>query len=132
MTSISDLVFHAPFVARVREGGLDVDLSMPWYRSLPISCLSGLEVKVDGRAVPADAITLTIGGVTRTVAECVDAWQEFWFVQDPATVHVDGVVPDGAVRIAVHLLQRIPYLMVGPDAALPHHTIQEERFEVTR
>jgi hypothetical protein len=132
VTSITHIVLHPPFTARVEADGLAFDLHEPWYRSLPVSCLTGLDVSVDGVDVPSDRVTIAIDGVTRTVAECADAWQEFWFVQDPAVVRLAGVDAGPSARIRVHLALRIPYIMVGPATALPHHAIQEETFEVSR
>jgi hypothetical protein len=34
-------------------------------------------------------------------------------------------------EIAVHLITRIPYIMVGPTTALPHHAMQTETFKVS-
>ena len=132
MTSITHIVLHPPFHARVQDGVLAFDLHEPWYRSLPVSCLTGLDVSGDGTNVPAARVSITIAGVTRSVAACADAWEEFWFVQDPAVVQVAGVDVGPPARIGVHLAMRIPYIMVGPATALPHHAIQEETFEVTR
>lgn len=132
MTSITDLVLHPPFRALAGDEGLRFDLSEPWYRSLPVSCIGGLEVQLDGVPVEPERIALRIDGVTRSIAECADAWQEFWFVQEPAQVTVQGAQVDERVRIGVHLAMRIPYIMVGPETALPHHVVQEETFEVTR
>ena len=132
MTSITGIVFHPPFAARAEDGGLSFPLSEPWYRSLPISCITGLDVTVDGKPVPGDQVSLTIAGTTRSVAECADVWEEFWFVQDPAVVHVAGVQAGEKVRIGAHLVMRIPYIMIGPETALPNHAIQEEEFEVSR
>lgn len=132
MTSITHIVLHPPFAARVEDGGLAFELHEPWYRSLPVSCLTGLDVSVEGADVAADRISITIDGVTRSVAECADAWEEFWFVQDPAVVRLAGVEAGATARIRVHLAMRIPYIMVGPATALPHHATQEATFEVTR
>jgi hypothetical protein len=132
VTSITGLVLHPPYTARVKDGALHFDLFEPWYRSLPVSCITGLDVTVDGAPVPAGDLSITIGGQTRTLAECAQAWEEFWFVQDPAVVRVPGVGTGGHAHIGVHLSMRIPYIMIGPATALPHHAFGEETFEVTR
>jgi len=132
VTSITSLVFHPPYVARVEDGDLTFELAEPWYRSLPVSCITDLEVTVNAVAVPRENVTITIGGTTRTVAECADAWEDFWFVQDRATVRLRGVSVGDELRLGVHLALRIPYIMVGPATALPHHAFGEENFEVVR
>ena len=37
----------------VDEDSLSFDIRIPWYRSLPLSCVEGLEVRVDSTSVPA-------------------------------------------------------------------------------
>ena len=130
MASATDLIFYPPFLARISNEELEFELAEPWYRSLPISCITALDVSIDGQKVAPEQIRITIAGVTRTIPQCADAWEEFWFIQDRATIHVAGVGTDKNVRIHAHLGLRIPYLMVGPTTALPHHAVQEETFEV--
>jgi len=132
VTSITGLVLRPPHTARAADGDLLFDLSEPWYRSLPVSCITDLDVTVDGTRIATEDLSITIGGVTRTLAECADAWEEFWFVQDPALVRASGISAGDSARIGVHLAMRIPYIMIGPATALPHHAFGEETFEVTR
>ena len=130
MTSVTNIVFHPPFEARVTGDVLSFGISEPWYRSLPISCIVDLELRIDGQAVPADAITIAIDGIDRTIAECRDAVESYWFVQDLAQIHVRGIRVGATADVMAHLVTRIPYIMVGPNMALPHHTVQAERFQV--
>lgn len=132
MTAITEQVLAPPYRARAEGGTLAFELREPWYRSLPVSCIEALQVSADGKDVPPDGVTITINGVERSLAECAAAWEEFWFVQDPATVTLHGFTAEDRVRIGVHLVLRIPYIMVGPKSALPRHIVQEEVLEVTR
>ncbi|MDN4476083.1 DUF6379 domain-containing protein [Demequina sp. SYSU T00192] len=130
MPSITQFCMREPFEARVADDTLAFQVFEPWYRSLPVSCLAGLDVTLDGEPVAADAVTVEIDGVERTLAECDAAVDDVWFIQDPATVRVKGATPADQVRIGVHMNSRIPYIMVGPEVALPKHTVQEELFTV--
>lgn len=43
--------------AVVEDGRLVVRVGLPWYRSLPLSCLESVDVRVDGRPVAVRAGT---------------------------------------------------------------------------
>jgi hypothetical protein len=130
MASITQFCMRAPYRAVVEDGRLAFPVVQPWYRSLPVSCLAGLDVTVDGDPVPAGDITVEVGGVERTLEECAAAHEAVWFIQDEATVRLRDVEVGEAARIGVHMTTRVPYIMVGPGIALPKHTVQEETFEV--
>lgn len=36
-------------------------LRLPWYRSLPLSCVDGIEIAIDGAAVPEHDVTISVG-----------------------------------------------------------------------
>lgn len=130
MTSITNIVFHPPFRATTHDGTFAFPLSEPWYRSLPVSCIAGLEVTVNGQTIGSERITIEIGGAKRSVNECADAVDDYWFIQDPAIVSVSGLQVGSTADVTAHLITRIPYIMVGPETALPHHTVQTATFEV--
>lgn len=130
MTSVTNILFHPPFRAMSRDGVFSFPMSEPWYRSLPVSCIAGLEVRVNGEEISPERIAIEIDGTKRSIAECADAVDAFWFIQDLATVHVSGVEVGATAQVFAHLVTRIPYIMVGPTMALPHHTVQAQTFEV--
>lgn len=130
MPSVTNIVFHPPFRATSADGVFSFPLSEPWYRSLPVSCIAGLEVRVNGEEIAPERIAIEIDGVRRSIAACADAVESYWFIQDSATVHIDGVQVGETAHVVAHLVTRIPYIMVSPTMALPHHTVQAETFEV--
>jgi hypothetical protein len=130
MTSISNLVFLAPFEARRSDEGISFSIIEPWYRSLPVSCIENLSVQIDGIQIDPERITIEIDGQRRSLTECADAHDSVWFIRDRATVHVQGVQSGDTAQITAHLVMRIPYIMVGPTQALPRHIVQSEQFTV--
>lgn len=80
--------------------GAELCVSSPWIRSMPLTCVGGLEVEIDGERVSA--------------AIPADGW---WFLQDPLRVRIPAVGP-GAHRVAVRFALTVPYLPGGPDAPL--------------
>ena len=48
----------------VDEDSLSFDIRIPWYRSLPLSCVEGIEVRVDSTSVPAADTWIAFGDTT--------------------------------------------------------------------
>jgi hypothetical protein len=130
MASITQFCMREPYRARASDDALAFSVVQPWYRSLPVSCLAGLDVTVDDQPVLAGDITVEVDGVERTLEECAAAHDTVWYIQDAATVRLRGVRVGDTARIGVHMTTRVPYIMVGPGMALPKHTVQEDTFEV--
>ena len=79
---------------------LELSVRLNWYRSLPLSCVERLEVRLDGE--PVD-VSLELDG-------------DWWRVRDSARVagELAGDPGDGPHAVELLLGTRIPYL-VGPD-----------------
>lgn len=100
-------------------GRLHLTVHLPWYRSLPVSCLESLAVTVDGTAAPVGRVALP--GFAGAVAEAA-ASDSTWDLRDP--LHVDLEVaarPDEVHDVEVALAVRIPYLQRAPGVPLVQH-----------
>src|SRR3982750_1479563 len=71
-----------------RPDGLGIALTVPWYRSLWLSSVSGIAVAVEGPAIPTENPRGELAGRTYTVAELPEQWDTLWFIQDRLIVHV--------------------------------------------
>jgi hypothetical protein len=110
---------------RAADDGYEVDLHLAWYRSLPLSCLEDIDLTIAGDAVARDAISVDVDGRRLPLDELSGLEDQWWFVQDPLTVHVpadDAVAQGGRVDVDVVLATRIPYIIIGPDTALVQRT----------
>ena len=92
--------------------GLAVTIRLPWYRTLPLSVIDMPVLRIDGAAVDADRITLTLNGQSfdrHSITLAADVW---WYVLDPATLHVAGLaMPDGGAHaITVEVAFAPPYI----------------------
>ena len=97
-------------------GRLEVAVHLPWYRSLPLSCLEAVQVTVDGRR--AATASVAVPGFTGSVGDAAgsDVW---WDLRDPLTVTTDAEVTAGDTSaVEVGLAVRIPYLLVAPGVPL--------------
>ena len=103
---------------RVRDGQAQVTVRCPWYRSMALSTVESVAVAVDGVPVPQDGVRLEVNGRVHTLPELAGLWQESWFVQDTATLHVPVEPLGDTAEVSVDVVLRIPYLSVGPGTAL--------------
>src|SRR3954471_11180371 len=105
---------------RAAAEGFELDLHLSWYRSLPLSSVEAVELTVNGEAVARDEIRFAVNGHEYALDELADRWDEIWFVLDPATLRVARplVRPGDEADVTVRLVNRIPYILIGPDTAL--------------
>jgi hypothetical protein len=102
-------------------GRLTLAVHLPWYRSLPISCLEAVEVAVDG--TPAGVASVAVPGFAGTVAEAgaSDAW---WDVRDALAVSLEASAGAGDVLpLEVGIAVRIPYLQQAPGVPLVQRVV---------
>jgi hypothetical protein len=110
---------------RAADGGYEVDLHLAWYRSLPLSCLEGIDLTIDQVKSERSALRVTVAGKELGLDDLPALDDEWWFVQDALTVRVpaDQPQPAGAqVDVDVVLATRVPYIIIGPDMALVQRT----------
>ena len=95
------------------DESISFDLRIPWYRSLPLSCVEGLDVRVDGDAAAAESIRIAFNGTTYRLDELGPLYDEWWQVTDPARVTVPrgGILATGSHEVDVTLALRIPYIV---------------------
>jgi hypothetical protein len=110
---------------RAADSGYEVDLHLAWYRSLPFSCLEGIDLTIDHVLAPREVLRVKIDGRELSLDDLPELDDEWWFVQDALTV----VVPSERARekgaevdVDVTLATRIPYIIIGPDTALVQRT----------
>ena len=110
---------------RVVNAGFAFDVRLNWYRSLPLSSVDILSVKVDGEQVPADQIVFEINDHQYSITELLEQVEEFWFVQDFAVLHVrqpGKVNPGESHTIEAEISLRFPYMNIGPGKFLTNVT----------
>jgi hypothetical protein len=100
---------------------LVVHIRLPWYRSLPVSCIERMEVVVDGQAISLGRAEFKVNDRWHPVAALPEQTDEIWFIQDAGQLRVPypaGIVAGESKRLVFRLDVRIPYIVVGPDTAL--------------
>ena len=112
-----------------RADGLAIELTLPWYRSLWLSSVRRIDVRLGGTPIPQEALRVELGDRPFGVDELADQWNVLWFIQDRLVV----VVPDAALPLAelpvegqevdveVTVELRLPYMQIAPMTYVSNH-----------
>lgn len=98
---------------RAVPGGVAFDVRIPWYRSLPYSCIEGLDVTIDGDRIDPAQLRIELGGQSYRLGELPPLHERWWYIADPAAVTVplaEAPAP-GEHELDVTLSMRIPYII---------------------
>ena len=107
----------------VTSNGLSLALTIPWYRSLWVSSITTITVKVDGVEIAQEAMSLHLDGHTFTLAELPDQYEVLWFMQDRAILDIPLAQPSEVGKdheITFHMELRLPYMQIKPGLYLPN------------
>jgi hypothetical protein len=95
--------------------GVRFAVRLPSYRSLPLSCLVDIEVRIDGTAVGSTDLVLLLNGNAYPVAELRPRRDLTWFVLDVAELFVPLPQPlaPGQHEVEATLDLLTPFATVG-------------------
>lgn len=103
------------------DGRLSVAVHLPWYRSLPLSCLEAIHVRLDD--VPVDVVSIAVPGFEGTTGDALDSDVD-WDLRDALDVATDAPARSGqTARLEVALDVRIPYIQRAPGVPLVQRTV---------
>jgi hypothetical protein len=107
---------------RVRDDHTVLSVRLPWYRSLPLSCVESVAVAIDGR--PAPVLSVAIPGFTGTLADATQRDDLAWDLRDQLTVTL-GAATERCRTVAVDLdiAVRIPYIQQAPGVPLVQRAV---------
>jgi hypothetical protein len=92
--------------------GYQLDIRIPYYRSVYLSAIHSLDLSLDGATVPQQDIRIVVAGKTFTIAEMFEADSVRWGFGDPATLLVTraGGLKPGIHTVKVGIVVRKSYL----------------------
>ncbi len=73
---------------RATANSLELDVRLPWYRSLPLSVIDFGDLRINGNKIDPNSVTVKLNGKERKLTELAGLWQEYWFVLDSAFVQI--------------------------------------------
>ncbi|MET1086119.1 MAG: DUF6379 domain-containing protein [Arthrobacter sp.] len=102
--------------------GFELRISLPWIRSMPLSCVSGLTVEVDGVRLAPGELAVNLGAKP-VAAASLAAEAGWWFVQDRLAVAGRRRLSSGTHAVSVDFQLLVPYLQARPGSplVLPFH-----------
>jgi hypothetical protein len=86
-----------------------LQLRLPWYRSLQLSCIEGLEITIDGEVQSEEELTIVIAGARHPLSGVASLRDVWWFVLDAVDVELATELQPGPHQVAVSLALQIPY-----------------------
>ena len=105
-------VLVTPQDSRISAEALELDVRLPWYRSLPLSVVMPSELLVDGLRVPLDGAVVELEGKRYTLAELPEQVGAWWFIQDSIRLRVplEKPLPAGPHEVTLTLHLYPPYI----------------------
>lgn len=101
-----------------RDAGqfLSFKIRLPWYRSIYLSCVDGIELALDDKPQALENISLQLYGTTYRFSELTEHHSVLWFVLDQAEILVRQTADLTAqdCQVALTLFFRIPYHRTMP------------------
>ena len=106
---------------------LQVAIRIPWYRSLPLTSVRGLEVTVDGTTYDSADLRLRIEGVDYALADLAQRWDTVWFIQDAGVVTVPGAGRPAGEQVDVEVAIELgfPYIIIKGRGPLIRRTVAQ-------
>lgn len=101
----------------VREGqhGVLIKVRLTSYRSLPLSCIEAMHLKIDGAGIDSDQLVLTVNQVEYRVTELAGLSRVWWFILDYAELFAPtrAALAPGEHDVEGTLVTVEPYMTAG-------------------
>ena len=98
--------------------GVDIVIRLPWYRSLPLSSIANINLKIDGENIFQEQMSFELNGKIYLMNELENLYTTWWFILDSAILHIHQPTKikharQHEVELEIGLL--LPYILVGPN-----------------
>lgn len=97
---------------------MKVHVRLNWYRSVPLSCVEEIDLRLDGSSLINDQATLTVGSQLVPLGELSSREDVWWFPLDQALLTMPLTLPleRGRTHVLTYWIRtRIPYFPPRPD-----------------
>lgn len=93
-----------------------LDVGLPWFRSVPLSCVNGLIVTIGDRQFSTDELQININDEFVPMNSLPESNFGEWFLQDRKSVKIPTQLAVGELqKVRVQFEMVIPNIFVGPD-----------------
>jgi Domain of unknown function (DUF6379) len=95
--------------------GFELKVRLTSYRSLPLSCIEGIELSIDGRTIVPSDITLILDNHSYKLVELRHSSNVWWFILDFARLFVarESALAPGEHDVEGTLITVEPYITSG-------------------
>ena len=95
--------------------GVAIKVRLTSYRSLPLSCIEAIELKIDGRTIAAADLRLRLNFATYRLADLPRLSKVWWFILDYADLiaPLPAPLPPGMHDVEGTLVTVEPYMTAG-------------------
>jgi len=101
------------------KSGFDVKVFSHWYRSLPVSSIGTLQLKIDGVKIATDDLTIEIEGKKFGLSQLPELYTLWWFILDPAIMHFESsslqLKKGQRYQVELEMGLLIPYVLTGKE-----------------
>jgi Domain of unknown function (DUF6379) len=99
------------------ETGCTLKIFSHWYRSLPLSAVGNLQIKINGEQVLPAYVKIELDGVSYEMEQIANLYKVGWFVLDPLVIHIDSMIFKKGTQynVQVELGLLIPYVLTGKE-----------------
>jgi len=115
-----------PKDVRRHPDGLAISVQLPWYRSLWLSAVKDVAVRIDGTEVPRDDLRFVLRDRTYAVDELSEQWDTLWFLQDRVDVVLPWEATEDPFALELTLELRLLYMQIAPERYVPNRVVVEK------
>lgn len=104
--------------------GYKVKIGLPYYRSIPLSCIEEISLSLNSEKINPDSITLELNGAEYSLSD-LDRMDIWWNFLDKGYLKIkkDGDLIPGKYNVKVHFNIRIPYLIPVGDKFVANYDV---------
>ena len=101
------------------SSGFDLKIYSNWYRSLPLSSLGNLQVRINGQNMLNENVKIGLEKETYDIKLLPSLYKTWWFVLDPLMIHVKEdelrFIKGNEYKVEVEIGLLIPYVLTGTE-----------------
>ena len=93
-----------------------LDVGLPWFRSVPLSCVNGLIVTIGEHRFSAHELQIQVNGQFISVDKLPELDLGEWYLQDRKQIKIPALVKQGQLqKVRVEFEMVIPNIFPTPD-----------------
>lgn len=98
------------------DNAMLLEVGLPWFRSVPLSCVNGLIVTIGNQQFKTDELQIEVDGVFIELQKLPDSDLGEWFLQDRKRIKIPASINRGELqKVRVQFEMVIPNIFPTPD-----------------